>query len=119
MCGRALSFLRAFLAERRGFLPGLLENQNLLEHETFTDLLWTVFHLMEELSLRKDARSLSRADSEHLAGDLRRVYVSLVAEWLAYLKRLKKEYPYLCFLAVRLNRTIRTQLSSWNEREDL
>jgi len=31
-------------------LLGLLGNPNLLEHDSFTDLLWAVFHLMEELS---------------------------------------------------------------------
>ena len=98
-----LADLREFLADRRGFLLGLLENQNLLEHETFTELLWAVFHLMEELSSRSDVRDLARPDCEHIAGDIKRAYVILVAEWLSYLKHLKKEYPYLFSLAVRTN----------------
>ena len=46
--------LRDFLVGRREFLLRLLENPNLLEHESFTDLLWAMFHLTEELGHRAD-----------------------------------------------------------------
>lgn len=98
-----LAGLKAFLVARRGFLLGLLENQNLLEHETFTELLWAVFHLMEELESRQNLGSLSRQDGEHLAGDIKRAYALLIKEWLAYMGHLKGEYPYLFSLAVRKN----------------
>ncbi len=98
-----LAGLQEFLAARRGFLLGLLENQNLLEHETFTELLWAVFHLLEELSARTDLQTLTHPDREHLAGDIRRAYVILVAEWLAYMRHLQLHYPYLFSLAVRTN----------------
>ena len=98
-----LAGLKEFLVARRGFLLGLLENQNLLEHETFTELLWSVFHLMEELDSRQDVRSLPRPDCEHIAGDIKRAYVILIKEWLAYMQHLKREYPYLFSLAVRTN----------------
>jgi len=95
--------LKEFLTARRGFLLGLLENQNLLEHETFTELLWAVFHLAEELDARKDVTALVRSDCEHIAGDIKRAYVILITEWLSYLRHLKREYPYLFSLAVRMN----------------
>jgi hypothetical protein len=98
-----LGELKEFLAVRRGFLLGLLENQNLLEHETFTELLWAVFHLMEELDSRADVQTLTRPDCEHIAGDIKRAYVILITEWLSYIQHLKKEYPYLFSLAVRTN----------------
>jgi len=101
--GGDLAGLKEFLVARRGFLLGLLENQNLLEHETFTELLWAVFHLMEELDSRQEVRSLPRPDSEHIAGDIKRAYVILIKEWLAYMQHLKREYPYLFSLAVRTN----------------
>ena len=97
--------LKALLAGKRDFLLRLLENPNLLEHETFTELLWAVFHLTEELVAREDVTMLSPADGNHIAGDIRRAYVILIAEWLAYMKHLKKEYPYLFSLAVRMNPT--------------
>ena len=98
-----LQDLKEFLVARRGFLLGLLENQNLLEHASFTELLWAVFHLMEELDSRDDVLTLAPADGEHLAGDITRAYLILATEWLTYLKHLKKEYPYLYSLAVRTN----------------
>jgi hypothetical protein len=98
-----LGALKLFLSGKRDFFLRLLENQNLLEHETFTELLWAVFHLTEELEARADVAHLSTADREHLAGDIRRAYVILIGEWLGYMKHLKKEYPYLFSLAVRTN----------------
>jgi len=98
-----LRTLKAFLAGKRGFLLGLLENANLLEHETFTDLLWSVFHLTEELTIREDVTHLTPADGNHLAGDMKRAYLLLITEWLAYMRHLKHEYPYLFSLAVRMN----------------
>lgn len=98
-----LNALKSVLAGKRDFLLRLLENPNLLEHETFTELLWAVFHLMEELEARDDVRELSLPDSEHLAGDIKRAYVILIVEWLAYMKHLQADYPYLFSLAVRTN----------------
>jgi len=95
--------LRAFLLEKRNFLLRLLENPNLLEHDTFTDLLWAVFHLTEELAHREDLRGLPVRDLEHLSGDMRRAYALLVCEWLAYMRHLKSDYPYLFSLAMRTN----------------
>jgi hypothetical protein len=98
-----MAALKALLSEKRDFLLRLLENPNLLEHETFTELLWAVFHLTEELVAREDVIRLSPVDGNHIAGDIKRAYVILIAEWLAYMKHLKKEYPYLFSLAVRTN----------------
>jgi len=100
---RDLNELKAFLVAKRDFLLRLLENQNLLEHESFTDLLWAVFHLTEELDARGNLAQLSMPDGEHISGDMRRAYGTLIVEWLAYMKHLKKEYPYLFSLAVRTN----------------
>ncbi len=98
-----LETLRNFLSGKRDFLLRLLENQNLLEHETFTDLLWAVFHLTEELAHRVDLRSLPDTDYEHLSIDIKRVYVLLLYEWLEYMRHLKNNYPYLFSLAMRTN----------------
>lgn len=95
--------LKEFLSCKRDFLLALLENPNLLEHEAFTDLLWSIFHLTEELSNRKNPRALSEADSKHLAGDIKRVYNLLIVEWLMYMNYLKSDYPYLFSLAMRTN----------------
>jgi len=98
-----LAELRSFLMSKRDFLLRLLENPNLLEHDSFTDLLWAVFHLSEELGYRDDLSQLPDTDSAHLAGDIKRAYVSLISQWLGYMKHLKYDYPYLFSLAVRTN----------------
>jgi hypothetical protein len=98
-----LDGLRKFLAEKVDFLLRLLENPTLLEHESFTDLLWAVFHLAEELGAREKLHALPQSDYEHLAGDIKRIYGLLVHEWLNYMEHLKSNFPYLFSLAMRTN----------------
>jgi len=99
-----LAELRRFLSDTYPFLLRLLENPNLLEHDRFTDLLWAVFHMAEELSYRGDRlASLPANDYLHLAGDLKRAYSRIVSEWIAYVEHLKGTYPFLYSLAVRIN----------------
>jgi hypothetical protein len=98
-----LEYLRSFLMEKRDFLLRLLENPNLLEHESFTELLRAVFHLAEELESRQNIKRSPDTDFEHLAGDIRRAYVLLVHRWIDYMKHLKDNYPYLFSLAMRTN----------------
>ncbi|MDO8303849.1 MAG: hypothetical protein Q7T18_11465 [Sedimentisphaerales bacterium] len=99
----AFESLRTLLTAERSFLLRLLENQNLLEHESFTDLLWAVFHLTEELSCRTSLHDLPETDSVHLIGDTKRAYRLLLLQWLDYTKHLKNNYPYLFSLAIRTN----------------
>jgi voltage-gated potassium channel len=75
----------------------------LLEHETFTDLLWAVFHLTEELASRPALTALPDPDLDHLSGDMGRAYGLLASQWLDYMRHLESAYPYLFSLAVRLN----------------
>lgn len=98
-----LARIKKFMGEKREFLLRLLENQNLLEHDTFTDLLWAVFHLDDELDHREVFDNLPSADMDHLSVDIKRAYTLLVIEWLAYMKYLKSDYPFLFSLAVRTN----------------
>lgn len=98
-----LSALRDFLLQKRGFLLALLENPNLLEHESFTDLLWAVSHLSEELEARTDLSALPAPDIAHLQNDIRRAFGMLIREWLAYMQHLKTDYPYIYSLGLRTN----------------
>jgi len=98
-----LERLKCFLVNKRAFLLVLLENQNILEHESFTDLLWAVFHLTEELEGRDSLKNLSAMDYEHLSNDIKRAYVQLISQWLLYMQHLKANYPYLFSLAMRTN----------------
>ncbi|MBN2516909.1 MAG: hypothetical protein JXC33_12865 [Deltaproteobacteria bacterium] len=98
-----LEKLRDFLVGKRPFLLNLLQNSSLLEHDTFSDLLWSVFHLTEELESRTDIKELSESDLKHLANDIRRAYIHLTSEWLDYMNHLRIKYPYLFSLAMRTN----------------
>ena len=80
-----------------------MENLNLLEHESFTEILRAVFHLTEELIARKDLQKLPATDKEHLANDIKRAYILLIDEWLGYGKYLQKDYPYFFSLIIRMN----------------
>jgi hypothetical protein len=98
-----LAGLQILLKAKTDFLLGLLENPNLLEHDAFTELLWAVFHLAEELGYRPDTKHLSEPDLLHLSGDIQRAYRLMIIQWLEYMKHLQADYPYLLSLAVRLN----------------
>ncbi len=98
-----LTGLRSRLDLEKSYLLSLLGNQALLEHETFTDLLWAVTHVAEELQARADFEALPAADAAHLAGDVQRAYTLLGLQWLDYLRHLQTQYPFLFSLAVRTN----------------
>ena len=95
--------LRDLLRNQTPFLLRILENPNLAEHEHFTDLMWAIFHLKEELINRCDLENLPEADIQHLAGDIKRVYRLLLSQWVDYMQHLQEDYPYLFSLAVRTN----------------
>jgi len=95
--------IKSFLIKKRQFLLNLLGNPNLLEHESFTNLLWAVFHLTDELGHRTSFNKLSDIDCQHLSGDIKRAYLQLILQWLDYMKHLKHDYPYLFSLAMRTN----------------
>jgi hypothetical protein len=99
----SLPELKRFLGARQDFILRLLENSNLLEHDSFAELLWAVLHVAEELAARPGLVDLPPADWNHLSGDLTRAYGRLLHEWVAYLRHLKEDYPYLFSLAVRTN----------------
>ena len=95
--------LRVFLKSNEDFLLRLMENQTIFEHESFTDLLFAVTHLEEELTARGDLSNLPLTDLAHLKIDIERVYSLLVPEWLKYMEYLRNHYPYLFSLAMRQN----------------
>ncbi|MGV8980322.1 hypothetical protein [Clostridium sp.] len=97
-----LEKMNEFLLSKRGFLLRLLENPNLLEHETFTHLLTAVFHLEDELSSR-NLSELREDEKEHLEIDIKRVYMASVSQWILYMKHLKSAFPYLFVTAISNN----------------
>jgi hypothetical protein len=95
--------MREALSPRKGTVLQMFSNPNLLEHDTFTDMLWALYHLTDELESREDFSALPESDIRHLAGDVTRAYGLLAAEWVQHMRYLKERYPYLWSIAVRKN----------------
>jgi hypothetical protein len=98
-----LDVLSDLLIKKGDSLLRQIENPDLVEHESFTDLLWSVVHLRDELIARKNLLNLPEKDREHLVNDIKRAYIALVARWIEYVQHLKRSYPYLFSLMLRTN----------------
>ena len=98
-----LETLRTYLSQKGSLLLRLLENPTLAERELFTEALRATLHLRDELMLRGTIGDSPPSDLEHLSNDAKRVYATLVGEWLEYMRYLSKNYSYLFSLALRTN----------------
>ena len=96
-----LMALRATLPQKKAYLLQMFSNPNLLEHDAFTDMLWAMYHLVDELENREEFSTLPESDIRHLAGDITRAYGLLAFEWVNHMKYLKERYPYLWSIALR------------------
>lgn len=95
--------LKDYILSKKQILLMMMENPNLMENESFTELMLALFHLYEELIQREDLKKLPDEDYAHLASDVNRAYILLINEWLHYLKHLSEKYPYLFSLEIRIN----------------
>ncbi|MGA9140536.1 MAG: hypothetical protein WBZ29_09945 [Methanocella sp.] len=98
-----MAAIKQMLSSHRELLVQLLENPILLEHESFTDVLRSVFHLTEELDYRQSLEGLPEHDYQHLCNDVSRAYGELAGQWLSYTGYLQANYPYLFSLSMRTN----------------
>jgi hypothetical protein len=108
-----LSKLSKFLTEKRPFLVNLLQNPNLLEHQTFTETVMAIFHIAEELAAR-DLDNISKEDLKHTKTDIERAYNKLIYQWLSYMEYTEKNYPYFFLFAMRTNPF--DEKASWLDR---
>ncbi len=95
-----LAEMKTKISAHKPYMLRMLENTNLMEHDSFTDMLWSVFHVADELDTR-NLTKLSEADIDHLSNDILRAYSALNLEWIGYMDYLEREYPYLFVLAIR------------------
>lgn len=89
-----LRAIRTRLDSNKDLLINLISNGNLLEHETFTEMLMTIMHLKEELDTRY-CDQIEEYEIKHIEVDLMEVYKYLTIEWAEYMKYLSKNYPSL------------------------
>lgn len=113
-----LDALYRLLDSRKEMMISLIANPSLLEHDTFSELLMSVNHMHEELTMRQalNREDTGRKDRDHLRMDLERVYGHLAQEWLLYMKHLKHRYPYL-FATAMINNPFENRLRTEVERE--
>ena len=99
-----LKALHTLLDSKKDLMVNLIANPSLLGHDYFSELLMSVRHMHEELSMREtlNKEDSTRNDFGHLEGDLERVYGNIAVEWLYYMKNLKGRYPYL-FVTAMIN----------------
>jgi len=93
--------LHRLLNSEHRYMLTLLQHPAMTAHEKFSDLVWAMFHLEDELNHRDGETALPESDVAHLTGDLSRVYCLLISQWVEYMKYLKTDYPYLFSLAIR------------------
>ncbi len=98
-----LEMLYRILKDKGDLLTRQLENADLIENETYAELLWAVVHLRDELAARPTFYNLPENDIAHIANDTQRAYSLLANQWLDYMLFLKNRYPFLFSLASRTN----------------
>ncbi|UPA29265.1 hypothetical protein L0P85_11690 [Terrisporobacter glycolicus] len=88
-----LDEIKDVLLENSNLLVNLISNENITEHEIFTDLLMSVIHLRDEIIFYKNDKN-NQLDISHLEKDILRVYKNIAMQWVDYLKYLNKSYPF-------------------------
>ena len=71
----------------------IASNPLIIEHECFSEMLWGVFHLMDEFRLRGSWDDLSEQDIEHFNQDFEKVLRLLLMNWAGNVRYLKETYP--------------------------
>lgn len=85
------------LNDKKDFIISIITNPTLMEHESFSDMAISLFHLRDELQDRyfKMEYECGCYDRQHLAKDIKVSYRLMVNGWVMYMKHLKEEYPQL------------------------
>lgn len=96
-----LENLKNIFAEKRMALLIIMSNPLLFDHEDFTDMLWAILHLSDELTIRENLTSIPKEELYHLNDDIERVIQGLLANWFMHISYIKDEYPHLYLLALK------------------
>ncbi len=85
--------IRTMIREHRTMLLVISSNPLLLEHEDFTNMLWSIFHLLDEFRLRGDYQNFSQQDLSHIETDLAETMQLLIISWYVNILYTKNHYP--------------------------
>lgn len=95
--------LRKFLLNGKEFAINLLDNPAIIEHEAFTELLWNVLHVTDELRRVASFDNLSPEDYEDIKGDIEKLYKLLIYEWIRYVEYLRHRHPHIFIYEAKTN----------------
>lgn len=96
-----ITTIRDTLSSNRDLISNLIINENMHEHEGFTEALMSLLHLREEMETRC-CDSIQPFELEHIASDMSHAYKHLSIEWCNYMNYLSTHYPRL-FLKALIN----------------
>ncbi len=85
--------IRTMILNSKETLLIFTSNPMVLDHEDFTDLLWGIFHLIDEFQLRGEYDELDKADIAHMEADCAEVLSLLLVNWAANGLYTKLNYP--------------------------
>lgn len=97
-----LCSIKNILLENNNLFVTLISNENVFQHQIFTDLLMSVVHLRDEIIVMEKDDNLE-LNINHLENDVIRVYKNISIQWISYLEYLNKSYPFLYNNAIRVN----------------
>lgn len=95
--------LHYHLENRHKYFLKVIENPALMDHENFTDLILSMYHLWEELDYHTDLYQLSEKDKDYLCSITGEIYQLLTREWLLNVIYTKKHHQHRLAHAVRVN----------------
>ncbi len=85
--------VKEMILEKRTALLVISSNPLLFEHECFTDMLWEIFHLIDEFRLRGDYEDLRDTDIIHFESDMSDALKLLLLNWVSNVHYMKNTYP--------------------------
>ncbi len=88
---------------KKELLISFIGNEALMEHEIFSELLMSLFHLLEEFDDRYYNLICDCCDESHIEKDITIAYAQLSRIWVRYMKHLKGDYPQLFLKAMLHN----------------
>lgn len=97
-----LCSIKNILLENNNLFVTLISNENVFQHQIFTNLLMSVVHLRDEIIFMEKDDNLE-LNINHLENDVIRVYKNISIQWISYLEYLNKSYPFLYNNAIRVN----------------
>ncbi|EPZ55434.1 hypothetical protein H477_3436 [[Clostridium] sordellii ATCC 9714] len=92
-----LCSIKNILLENNNLFVTLISNENVFQHQIFTDLLMSVVHLRDEIIFMEKDDNLE-LNINHLENDVIRVYKNISIQWISYLEYLNKSYPFFTIM---------------------